>query len=85
MSDIDPRDHVFIVGAPTLTTTLLSRRMLDAGTSADWEQRAGTISYVEAVARTLSGDSLARGSMECYGISLTQLKAEGVRPELQCA
>ena len=30
-----------------------------AGTSADWEQRAGTISYVEAVAITLSGDSLA--------------------------
>ena len=45
MSDIDPRDRVFLVGAPTLTSTiLLSRRMLDAGTGADLEQRAGTIS-----------------------------------------
>ena len=60
MSDIDSRDHVFMVGAPTLTPDINNLVGSSyAGTNADWEQRAGTISYVEAVARTLSGDSLA--------------------------
>jgi len=45
------------------------------GTAGDWEKRAGAMTYVEAVARQLTGAALYRWNNECYGKSLDQLKA----------
>jgi len=46
-----------------------------AGTAADWETRAGAMTYVEAVEKTLSGNALVRWKSECWNLSLTDLKA----------
>jgi len=73
-SNIDPRDHAFIVGA----TNPDVERLVDsthAGTAADWETRAGAMTYVEAVEKTLSGNALVRWKSECWNLSLTDLKA----------
>jgi len=73
-SNIDPRDHAFIVGA----TNADVESLIDAtikGTSGDWEKRAGAMTFVEAVGEQLSGAALARWNTECFGKSLDELKA----------
>ena len=73
-SNIDPRDHASIVGA----TNPFVESLIEAthsGASSDWEQRAGAMTFVEAVSKTLSGGALARWSTKCWGKSLTELQA----------
>lgn len=73
-SNIDARDHPFIVGATDLAVESLVEAT-QKGTSADWEKRAGAMTFVEAVAKTLSGAAAARWNTECYGKSLSQMRA----------
>lgn len=73
-SNIDPRDHAFIVGATIPDVESLIESTLK-GTSADWEKRAGAMTFVEAVAKQLSGAPLSRWNTECFGKSLDELKA----------
>lgn len=73
-SNIDPRDHAFIVGS-TIPSVESLIEATHSGASSDWEQRAGAMTFVEAVSKTLSGSALARWSTECWGKSLTELRA----------
>jgi isocitrate lyase len=73
-SNIDPRDHAWIVGATNAGVESLIEATMK-GTSGDWEKRAGAMTFVEAVAAKLSGAALARWNTECFGKSLDELKA----------
>jgi isocitrate lyase len=72
-SNIDPRDHAFIVGATNPDVESLIQSTMN-GTAGDWEKRAGAMTFVEAVAQQLSGAALARWNAECFGKSLDELK-----------
>jgi len=72
-SNIDPRDHAWIVGATNLDVESLIESTVK-GTSGDWETRAGAMTFVEAVGKQLSGAALARWNTECFGKSLDELK-----------
>jgi len=74
LSNIDPRDHAFIVGATNPNVESLVKSTM-AGTSGDWEKRANAMTFVDAVAKTLSGEGLKRWNSECWGKSLDGLKA----------
>jgi isocitrate lyase len=73
-SNIDPRDHAFIVGATNPAVESLVEAT-QKGTSADWEKRANAMTFVEAVAKHLSGAALARWNTEVFGKSLAEMKA----------
>merc|ERR1712151_1152550 len=73
-SNIDPRDHAFIVGATNPDVESLVEAT-NHGTSYDWERRAGALTFVEAVAQTLHGAALSRWNTDCWGKSLTELQA----------
>jgi isocitrate lyase len=73
-SNIDPRDHAWIVGATNPDVESLIEATMK-GTAGDWEKRAGAMTFVEAVAEQLSGEALARWNTECFGKSLDELKA----------
>merc|ERR1711869_190921 len=49
-SNIDPRDHAFIVGATIPDVENLIEATMK-GTAGDWETRAGAMTFVEAVAK----------------------------------
>jgi isocitrate lyase len=74
LSNIDPRDHPFIKGAtiPGVETLI---QATNAGTDGDWETRAGCLTFVDAVAKKLKGEALARWYAECYDKSLPELRA----------
>jgi len=64
-SNIDPRDHPFIKGA-TMANVETLRDATAKGTSADWAQRAKSMTFVDLVASKLSGDALAKWHAEVY-------------------
>merc|ERR1711865_278029 len=66
-------DHAWIVGATNLDVESLIESTVK-GTSGDWENRAGAMTFVEAVGKQLSGAALARWNTECFGKSLDELK-----------
>merc|ERR1719478_949422 len=53
-SNIDPRDHAFIVGATNPDVESLIESTMK-GTAGDWEKRAGAMTFVEAVGKHLTG------------------------------
>lgn len=73
-SNIDPRDHAFIVGATNPSVESLIEAT-HSGESGDWEQRAGAMTFVEAVSKTLTSGALATWNSECWGKSLPELQA----------
>merc|ERR1739846_54391 len=74
-SNIDPRDHPFIKGA-TVPNVETLRDATAKGTSADWAQRAKSMTFVDLVASKLSGDTLAKWHAEVYNKpSLDEMRA----------
>merc|ERR1712203_89897 len=74
-SNIDPRDHPFIKGA-TVPNVETLRDATAKGTSADWAQRAKSMTFVDLVASKLSGDALAKWHGEVYNKpSLNEMRA----------
>mmetsp|Transcript_13328 Transcript_13328/g.32646 ORF Transcript_13328/g.32646 Transcript_13328/m.32646 type:complete len:541 (+) Transcript_13328:186-1808(+) len=66
-SNVDPRDHPFILGATKEGVETL-REATAKGTSETWKARAGSKTYVELIAEKLSGDALQKWHAECYDV-----------------
>jgi isocitrate lyase len=74
--NIDARDHAFIKGA-TVQGVENGREAALMGKEADWEKRAGVMSFVELVAKVLKDkpDALKKWYSQCYtGLSLPKLR-----------
>jgi len=74
--NIDPKDHPFIKGATVrgVESAIEAGRL---GTDADWEKRAGCMTFVELVAKALQGkpDALKEWYGKCYtGMGLPKLR-----------
>jgi len=74
--NIDPKDHAFIKGATVqgVESGIEAARM---GKEADWEKRAGCMTFVELVAKVLKEkpDALKKWYDQCYtGLSLPKLR-----------
>jgi len=75
-TNIDPKDHPFIKGAtvPGIESAIQAG---DMGKDADWEKRAGAMTYVDLVAKALHDkpDALKKWYAQCYtGMGLPKLK-----------
>lgn len=77
LSNIDPRDHAFIKGATVPGVESLIQAT-NAGTDADWEERAGCMTFVDAVAQKLSGEASTLWYATCYDKSLAELRSLAV-------
>jgi isocitrate lyase len=74
--NIDPKDHAFIKGA-TVKGVETGREASVLGKEADWEKRAGCMTFVELVAKVLKDkpDALKKWYSQCYtGLSLPKLR-----------
>jgi len=74
-SNIDPIDHPHIKGATVPGVEYLSDAMRK-GTDKDWEERAGCMTYPDAVAKAMKakGQDAAKWLKDCLKMSLTQMK-----------
>jgi len=77
-SNIDDRDHAFILGA-TVEGTGRYVDALRAGQAGSWAEGAKLMTYPELVrksmlAKGLAGDKVARWESECYGKSLDNMR-----------
>lgn len=73
-SNIDPRDHPFIKGA-TIPDVESLGEATRRGAQNDWEQRAGAMTFPEAVAKVLKGDKLQEFMKSAYDLGLPELRA----------
>jgi len=74
--NIDPKDHPFIKGA-TVSGVESAIEAGQRGTEKDWEERAGSKTFVDLVAEKLgqNADALKRWYAQCYtGIGLPKLR-----------
>jgi len=74
--NIDPKDHPFIKGA-TVRGVESAIEAGQMGNDKDWQTRAGCMTFVELVAKTLTGkpDALKKWYAQCYtGVGLPKLR-----------
>eukprot|EP00397_Hematodinium_sp_SG-2012_P029330 GEMP01030968.1.p1 GENE.GEMP01030968.1~~GEMP01030968.1.p1 ORF type:complete len:538 (+),score=120.03 GEMP01030968.1:93-1706(+) len=72
-SNNDARDHPFIKGVTIPNVESLAEATLRGGQD-DWEQRAGAMTFPEAVAKVLKGEKLDQFMSSAYDLSLPALR-----------
>merc|ERR1719437_345557 len=79
-SNIDPIDHPFIKGATVPGVEPLFEA-IKKGTDKDWEERAGCMTYPDAVAKALKAKGVdpAKWLKDCLKMSLTDMKKEAAK------
>merc|ERR1719277_1079776 len=79
-SNIDPIDHPHIKGATVASVEAL-HEAIKKGTDKDWEERAGAMTYPDAVAKALkaAGKDTSKWLKDCLKTSLTEMKAEAAK------